>query len=433
MTQAHNETAAAGLKPFSLRGSSAIVAAALAMATTMPGRTHILGLITVGVLADFHGLSDPGYATLNLFVTLLSALFCFPCGWLIDRLGVKHLGSVLVLLLAGVVMLMSHVQDVWQLGIALTIARGIGQSMLSIVSLAIIGKSFPRRNGPTMGAYAVVMTLLMMFGTVAVQGAIVSSGWRLAWWQLGTWLAACTPVLWFLTPRGLGGDAIATVATINDDRGRHATYWQALATPCFWTFAISISIFGLVTTGFTLFQEKIFAEQNLSREVFYTVQIIGLGVGLLTNLACGGLAKFVRLERLLCVAMVVLASSLAWLPLVNSPQLAYLFGAVYAVGGGMLTVLFFAVWGQAFGTAQLGRIQGSAQFCTVVASALGPLVIATGRAQWGSYHLILWLLGGVCLALGVASLFAPVPAAESGVWNDAPPKLPVVPSLESRG
>ena len=58
--------------------------AALAMVATLPGRTHGLGLITEPLLADL-GLDRVGYAAVNLWATLLGALFCVPCGWLLDR------------------------------------------------------------------------------------------------------------------------------------------------------------------------------------------------------------------------------------------------------------------------------------------------------------------------------------------------------------
>jgi hypothetical protein len=55
------------------------------------------------------------------------------------------------------------------------------------------------------------------------------------------------------------------------------------------------------------------------------------------------------------------------------------------VAGGMVTVVFFGVWGQAFGTTHLGKVQGAAQMLTVLASAAGPLLLASGQRAFGSY------------------------------------------------
>ena len=46
------------------------------------------------------------------------------------------------------------------------------------------------------------------------------------------------------------------------------------------------------------------------------------------------------------------------------------------LGGGLVMVLFFSVWPAVFGRRHLGRIQGVAQALTVLASAVGPLLLA---------------------------------------------------------
>ena len=83
------------------------------------------------------------------------------------------------------------------------------------------------------------------------------------------------------------------------------------------------------------------------------------------------------------------------------------------LSGGMVTVLFFAVWGRAFGPAHLGRIQGAAQMLTVLASAIGPLIFAKGFELTGSYTPTLWVLAPCVLVVGAAALRLrlPEPAA----------------------
>jgi hypothetical protein len=55
------------------------------------------------------------------------------------------------------------------------------------------------------------------------------------------------------------------------------------------------------------------------------------------------------------------------------------------VAGGFVIVIFFSFWAKTFGRAQLGRIQGTAQMMTVLASAIGPLLLAKCHAWTGSY------------------------------------------------
>ena len=69
-----------------------------------------------------------------------------------------------------------------------------------------------------------------------------------------------------------------------------------------------------------------------------------------------------------------------------------------SVAGGMVTVVFLSVWGQVFGRVHFGRIQGFAQMMTVLASVLGPLLLADTLERTGSYQYIFLLLAA-CVAI----------------------------------
>src|SRR5438445_4801128 len=109
-------TAGVSRPGISLATVSAVGVAAAAMVATLPGRTHGLGLVTEPLLADL-GLDRVHYAAINLWATLLGAAFCLPCGWLIDRLGVRLVLTGVLVSLGGVVVLMSRVRGLWVAGI----------------------------------------------------------------------------------------------------------------------------------------------------------------------------------------------------------------------------------------------------------------------------------------------------------------------------
>ena len=88
------------------------------------------------------------------------------------------------------------------------------------------------------------------------------------------------------------------------------------------------------------------------------------------------------------------------------------YATAMGVAGGVLTVVFFTVWRQAFGPAHLGQIQGAAQLLTVLASAAGPLVLAAGQRAYGSYAPVVQNLATVSVAFAVAALLVQLPDAE---------------------
>jgi hypothetical protein len=115
------------------------------------------------------------------------------------------------------------------------------------------------------------------------------------------------------------------------------------------------------------------------------------------------------MQRLIGIGMGMLGLSLAGLPLVRTALHVDLWAATMGAAGGIVTVVFFSVWGRVFGRSHLGRIQACAQATTVVASAVGPLLLAETLARTGSYDLLFWGLAGVVALLGAASAVVPTP------------------------
>src|SRR5919112_4367415 len=80
--------------------------AALAMVGTLPGRTQGLGLITERLLADLQ-IGRVVFAQINLWATLVGALFCIGVGRLVDRFRARSVLTVIAAALGAVVLLMS--------------------------------------------------------------------------------------------------------------------------------------------------------------------------------------------------------------------------------------------------------------------------------------------------------------------------------------
>lgn len=401
-----------------------VVLAALAMVATLPGRTHGLGLITQPLLKDL-ALDPVDYATMNLWATLLGALFCLPCGWLIDRLGTRLVLAGVTLALAAVVVAMSRLQPgevpfatvpmpPWLGGAVLPLStlfllilltRGLGQSALSVVSLALVGRSAGKNAGLAFGVYSFVVAVGFMFAFMGVKFALEKgqADWRSLWAGIGIGVG-CFGLLGL----ALVGSTRAAEEGRSGAEGDSRTLGQALRSATFWVFGLATSLYGMISAGISLFNQAILEERQFSREVFLTITAIGPPIGLVSNLATGWLATRVPMQRLLCGAMLVQAAALTLFPYVTTLPQVYAYAGLMAVAGGMVTVLFFAVWSQAFGTAHLGKIQGAAQLLTVLSSAAGPLLVASSRQQYGSYLPLFYSLAGVSACLGVAAWFTTV-------------------------
>jgi MFS family permease len=400
--------------------------AALAMVGTLPGRTQGLGLITEPLLVDL-GVDRVRFAQINLVATLAGSLMCFGIGGLVDRRGSRIVLTVLALLLGGVVVALASVDSAAMLLVLITLTRGLGQSALSVVSLAMPGKWFRRRLTWAMGVYALVTSVGFMLAFPAVGALVLSRGWRVAWTAVGAALIfGLAPLAWlFVRPEpgsnfeleapagraplsGAAGRAPLLGAPVEQPT-RDATLGAALRTPAFWVFGIASSLYGLVASGIGLFNESILAERGFSPDVYYTALAVTAMTGLAGNFVAGAWADRTSLRKVLIVALILLAGALVALPHVTTT--AHVMGQAVAMGvaGGFVMVVFFSFWGKAYGRTHLGRIQGVAQALTVFASAVGPLLLAWWAETTGSYAGAFYMLAATLGLLALAALMVSVP------------------------
>ena len=386
-----------------------VVIAAAAMVGTLPGRTQGLGLITEPLLVDL-GIDRVSYAAINFWATILGACGALGIGRLLDRYGARLVLAATAVALGLVVCLMSRVTTVAALAVWITLTRGLGQSALSVVSIAMVGRSVGTRVDAALAAYSVLLSIGFMIAFPVVGSLVQRFGWRTAWLIVGVVLiAGLAPAALAAAPgRAIGASAAEPAAGVTDSAS--FTWREAVATPAFWVFAIGAALYGLVASGIGLFNESILAERGFGPDVYYQTLAVTAITSLGGNFLGGWLATRVALTRLMAFALAILAVGVAALPLVTTGAHVMAWAIAMGVGGGLVMVLFFSVWPRAFGRAHLGRIQGIAQAMTVLASAIGPLALARAAAAAGGYGSAFVLLGAIIAAAAVAAAFARMPA-----------------------
>lgn len=413
-----------------------LLLAAAAMVGTLPGRTQGLGLVTEPLIADLQ-IGRVQYAQLNLWATLIGSLFAIGIGRFIDRLGARIVLTTVVAVLGLVVCAMSGAGSFWSLAIAVTLTRGLGQSALSVISLAMVGQWFtpsPAGGGAkqsslveaepgrrlsrsrgeasttidkAMAIYSIVMSIGFMIAFPIVGSLVQSSGWRAAWFAIGVvLLLVLAPASLLLARRA--PDPPHQPNLPHQPSG--LTWQEAVATPAFWTFSVGAALYGLVASGIGLFNESILAERGFGPGVYYQTLIVTALTALIGNFGGGWLATRISLPNLLAISLSVLAAGLAALPQVTTIAQVMAWAVAMGLGGGLVMVLFFSVWPRVYGRAHLGRIQGAAQAMTVLASAIGPLLLAWCIEWTGSYAGMFNVLAAVIGLAAGAALVTPLPA-----------------------
>jgi MFS family permease len=391
-----------------------VAVAAVAMVGTLPGRTQGLGLIAEPLLKDLQ-IDRVVFAHINLWGTLIGALFCIGFGRLIDRFGSRVVLTVVSLMLGAVVLLMSKAAGVVSLAVLITLTRGFGQSALSVVSITIVGHWFVRKLNLAMAVYTILLSVGFMAAFPIVGAVVVNSGWRLAWSGVGFALIfVLTPAAWLLvrrTPESCGLSLEGEERPDDEPQvdGRDYTLRESLATPGFWIFALSSAVYGLIASGIALFNEAILAERGFDAFTYHRSLVIVALTALVGNFLGGWLTEKWSIKNLMALAMSLLAGSLLALPYVRTQIHIAIYAVVMGLAGGFIIVIFFSFWSRTFGRRHLGRIQGAAQLLTVVASAIGPLVLAKCVEQTGSYAAVFYVMAAVVVVLAVSALLVPLP------------------------
>jgi MFS family permease len=168
-------------------------------------------------------------------------------------------------------------------------------------------------------------------------------------------------------------------------------------------------LYGLVASGIGLFNESILAQRGFSAQTYYQTLVVTALTALIGNFLGGWLATRVRPGRLMAMSLFILTGGLVALPHVSTQIHVMIWAIAMGLGGGLVMVLFFSVWPRLFGRRHLGSIQGAAQALTVLASALGPLLLAWCIEWTGSYAMMFRALAGVIALVACAALVVPAP------------------------
>lgn len=389
--------------------SIAVIIGALLMLATLPGRTQGLGLITEPLLADLH-LSRETYAQINLWATLLGALACLPVGGILDRRGAGGITAVLLAFLAAVVWIMSIYPTpplasvVMHLFILVLLTRALGQSALSVVSINVAGSTFKHGKGGAAAAYTVLLSMLFMVAFGVLGGVIRDAGWRSAWSGIAVALLLMIPLVLLLKKGGTekADEAVTEAAGL--------TLPECLRAPTFWIYSFGIALFAAVQSGVGLFNEALLAERGFDREAYHhflvgtaLIALVGQGLG-------GGGARWMALRYWLGLALIVQGGALASFRFISGQGMLWGLAVAMGITAGIITVSFFAIWGETFGKRHLGRIMGVAQTLSVLASAMGPLVLERTAAVSGGFTKALIFAAPVSVVLGLLSVF----------WKPAP-------------
>jgi len=389
-----------------------VVASVLGVLTSIPGQTIGVSVFTDHLITAT-GLSRLQLANAYLLGTLTSGCLLPFGGKLLDRLGAR---PVVVLAAVGLGLTLCYLAVCDRLSLFLsdflplsapTVAavllvigfislRFCGQGMLTMTSRTTLGKWFDRRRGQVSGIEGVFIAAGFSIAPYGFSQAIAQLGWRGTWLSLGAIVGLGMSIVgWLLfrdNPEACGlrmdGDAVE----IADAQGARiapaiwgVTRKQALSTLAFWAVTLAFASQALSITGITFNIVSIGAEMGIAEarmvSIFVPIAVVSTVVGYGVGVACDR----VRIQYLFIFMMVFQAMGIAAMANLDTPWMFWPAVVGMGVSGGCFGTLSTVVLPRFFGRKHLGAIAGVQMMAIVIASALGPSLLASSKSVTGSY------------------------------------------------
>lgn len=439
-----------------------LIVTTIGIIMSIPGQTAGVSVFTDHLLAAT-GLSRLALSNAYLLGTLTSGLLLPFGGVFIDRFGARMvvIGASSWLAITLVYMSLSDRLASWistslSLGSPVPIAfillcigfislRFSGQGMLTLVSRTTLGKWFDRRRGMASGTAGVFVSFGFSAAPLLLSFFIDGFGWRGAWLGLASLVGLGMGLIGWLFYRdnpeecGLVMDGqpsgASGASTVIDNWRRlshpfrasstahkhpnktfqaqpkttgtyNFTRSEALKTLAFWAATLALASQALTITGITFHIVDIGAAAGLPQKqtvaLFLPIAIFST----LTGYLIGILSDRIGL-KLLFLSMMV-SEAIGIVGIAHLDTFAFRSLAIIGLGisGGCFGTLSTVTLPRYFGRQHLGAIAGVEMMTLVIASAIGPSLLATFNALSGGYQLGLYF----CAIIPLAVIFILIPA-----------------------
>lgn len=350
------------------------------------GQTYYIAVYGPAIREEF-GLSHGDFGGLYAIGTTASALCLVWAGRLIDRFDLRLfiVGTVACLIAAAT--LMSQVQGILWLAVAIFALRFSGQGLMSHTAITTMGRYFDRERGR-----AVAIALLGFPAGVALFPAfglfmLDRFDWRTCWLLLaiGLVVGLLPLLLWLL--RGHGerdhahqiqlqrGDGSDTGGLHRSALPRQWTRGEVLRDPRFYLLAVATTSSSFVGTGY-FFHYTVFAEARDWSAAVMATAFVGYTIGnIAANLVTGPSIDRWSARRLMPGFLLPMAAASAVIAVGDTPSHAILAWVLLGITGGCGQTLLGAIWAELYGVVSLGGIKAIVTALGVLASAGSPVVM----------------------------------------------------------
>ncbi|MCB0192061.1 MAG: MFS transporter [Anaerolineae bacterium] len=377
-----------------------------------PSQTFTVGVFIDSFINTF-GISRSNVSLIYGVATLGGSLLLPITGRLVDRYGPSRMIILVTLGLGLSIMAVGLTHSVVMLLLALLALRYFGFGSMQLVVNNAIAQWFIRRRGIVMGIAGLSLAASLIIYPVLSEFLIQQFGWRGAWIILGlsVWIIML-PVGWFFfrdAPENYGlqpdGDGDADINFASHVSEENWTLAEARQTGAFWIFAAALSTMAMMMAGLVFHQISLFEVRGLSRETGVMAFNVMALTSIIGNLGMGRLLDKYSARLLLSSVLFLLAATIAFVQIIQTPLQGYIFSAMVGLTSGSFRVMDSVVWAKYFGRQHLGSIKGATMIGVIGATSLGPYPLGLSFDTFGSYSIALNILLLIPLVIAITTFF----------------------------
>ena len=330
-------------------------------------------------------------------------------GFLTDRIGPRIVLTISGILVGAGFLLMSQINNLWQLYFFFGIIVGIGMGGGYVPPLSTVARWFTARRSLMSGIVLVGLSTATLVAPPVAERLIAAFNWQTSYFIIGAVVLVAViitaqfmkrdPSTMKLKPYGADSEIHA------HEHGRGLTLKESLRTIQFWIMVIIEFVFGFIM--FTLFVHLVPHVDDMIDNL--TIAAIVLAVaGLFSipgRLVLGHIADRIGNKNIFFIGFLLMALSAFWLIFINDILALYAFAAVFGFAYGGIESSESPIVANLFGLKSHGAIFGVLAMCFTLGSAAGPFIAGYIFDTYGSYQMAFIIMAALGL-LGTILILA---------------------------
>ncbi|MFC1941931.1 MFS transporter [Chloroflexota bacterium] len=345
-------------------------------------------------------------------------------GGLNDKIGPRLVLTLCGILLGAGYLLMSQVNDLWQIYLFYGIMIGVGMSGVWVPQLSTIARWFIKRRTLMTGIVLAGASIGQLIGPPIASRLIIAYDWRQSYIILGSVvLLAMVLAAQFLRrdPTTIGqqpyGDLLVKQPGLSSFSEAY-TLKEAACTSQFW---IAFSIFACFGFGaFTITVHIVPHAIELGIAATSAANILATrgGISILGNYVLGNAADRIGNRKIFIIGFVLMAAALLWLSISTELWMLYLFILFFSFASGGMGASESPLVAGLFGLKSHGLIYGVVHLGFTVGAAAGPVLTGYVFDVSGSYQAAFLASAALCIVgIILAATLRPIKVKQTRGYN----------------